>query len=155
MTAHDTSTTTRARAGGPRHGALVAHRLALALLLLAVVVQFFLAGLGAFGGGFDAHVTNGYYVIPALALVVLVLGPVARVGTRDVVLSAVLVLLVVFGQSLFKVLADEGAFWGGLHALDGLVVLGITGFLHTSAVRRLRATPGEERRSGRSPSVPA
>ncbi|GAB3195448.1 hypothetical protein GCM10027261_15790 [Geodermatophilus arenarius] len=118
MTARDTSTTTRARAGGPRHGALVAYRLALALLLLAVVVQFFLAGLGAFGGGFDAHVTNGYHVIPALALVVLVLGPVARVGTRD-------------------------------------VVLGITGFLHTSAVRRLRATPGEERRSGRSPSGPA
>ncbi|MGY1832118.1 DUF6220 domain-containing protein [Geodermatophilus sp. SYSU D01180] len=142
MTAHGTPTTTRARAGGPRHGALVAYRVALALLLLAVVVQFFLAGLGAFGGGFDAHVTNGYYVIPALALVALVLGVVARVGTRDVVLGVVLLLLVVFGQSLLKALAGEGAFWGGLHALDGLAILGITGFLHASAVRRLHAGPG-------------
>ena len=142
MAVPETSTTTRAGAGGLRHGALVAYRWALALFLLDVVVQFFLAGLGAFGGGFDAHVANGFYVIPSLALVVLVLGLVARVGTRDVVLAVVLLLLVVFGQSLLRALADEGAFWGGLHALDGLVILGIAGFLHASAVRRLRTPPG-------------
>ncbi|MGY1731429.1 DUF6220 domain-containing protein [Geodermatophilus sp. SYSU D01045] len=142
MTAPETPTTTRARAGGPRHGALVAYRLALALLLLAVVVQFFLAGLGTFGGSFDAHVTNGFTVIPALSAVVLVLALVARAGTRDVVLALVLALLTFVGQSLLRALADEGAVWGGLHAVSGLAVLGIAGFLHTSAARRLSSGPG-------------
>ncbi|MGY1736943.1 hypothetical protein [Geodermatophilus sp. SYSU D00684] len=142
MTAHGTPATTRARAGGPRHGALVAYRLALALLLLAVVVQFFLAGIGAFGGGFDAHETNGFTVVPALSAVVLVLALVARAGTRDVVLALVLALLTFVGQSLLRALADEGTVWGGLHAVGGLAVLGIAGFLHASAVRRLHAEPG-------------
>ncbi|GAB3306921.1 hypothetical protein GCM10027451_14680 [Geodermatophilus aquaeductus] len=136
------SPTTARTTGGWRHGAAVAHRWVLLLLLVDLVVQFFLAGLGAFGGGFDAHLTNGFVVLPALALVVVVLALLARAGTRDVVLALVLLLLLVVGQSLFRALADDGAFWGGLHALDGLVVLGITGFLHGSAVRRTRAVPG-------------
>jgi hypothetical protein len=142
MAVPETATTTQGTGGGLRHGALVVYRWVLALLLLDLVVQFFLAGLGTFGGGFDPHVANGFYVIPPLALVVLVLALVARVGTRDAVLAAVLLLLVAFGQSLLRALADEGAFWGGLHALDGLVILGIAGFLHVSAVRRLRTVPG-------------
>ncbi|NEK60634.1 hypothetical protein GCU56_22515 [Geodermatophilus sabuli] len=140
MTVPEASTTRHTAHGGVRHGALVAYRWVLAALLVDIAVQFFLAGLGVFGGGFDAHVVNSI-VVSALAFVVLVLALVAHVGTRDVVLAAVLLLLVGLVQSVFRGLADEGAFWGGLHALDGLVILGITGFLHGTAIRRLRSTP--------------
>ena len=54
--------------------------------------------------------------------------------------ALVLVLLTGGAQSL---LADAGwrasPFWGGLHALDGLAILGIAGFLHGAAIRRGRA----------------
>jgi hypothetical protein len=115
--------------------------LALALLLLDVLVQFFLAGLGVFGGGFDGHVLNSIVVL-ALALVVFVLALVARVGVRDVLLALAVLLLAGVVQSLFRILADDGAFWGGMHALGGLAILGITGFLHGSAIRRSRAVAG-------------
>jgi hypothetical protein len=123
---------------GVRHGALVAYRVALAVLLLDIALQFFLAGLGAFGGSFAPHLINGIVIAP-LTLVVFVLALIARVGTRDVVLAAVVLVLAAFGQSLFRGLAEFAAFWGGLHALDGVVILGITGFLHATAIRRLRA----------------
>jgi hypothetical protein len=140
MTHSESSTTTRAGGGG-RHGAVLAYRWALTLFLLDVVVQFFLAGLGVFGGGFDAHIVNSI-VIAALALIVVILAVVSRAGRQDVVLAVVLLLLAGVAQSLFRLLADDGAFWGGLHALNGLVILGIAGFLHASAIRRSRAVPG-------------
>jgi hypothetical protein len=124
-----------------RHGVVLAYRWALALLLLDVLVQFFLAGLGVFGGGFDGHVLNSIVVL-ALALVVFVLALVARVGVRDVLLALAVLLLAGVVQSLFRILADDGAFWGGMHALGGLAILGITGFLHGSAIRRSRAVAG-------------
>jgi hypothetical protein len=140
MTVPEAATRRHAAGGGVRRGALVAYRWVLAVLLVDVVVQFFLAGLGVFGGGFDAHVVNSI-VVSALAFLVLVLAVVAHVGTRDVALAAVLLVLVGLVQSVFRGLADEGAFWGGLHALDGLVILGIAGFLHGTAIRRIRSTP--------------
>ena len=83
MTAPEAPTTTPRPAKGVRQGALVVYRWALAVLLLDIAVQFFLAGLGVFGGDFDAHVINSI-VVSALTFVVLVLAVVARVGRRDV-----------------------------------------------------------------------
>jgi Family of unknown function (DUF6220) len=129
-----TGTTAGARTtSGLARGALLAYRVVLALFLLGGAVQIFLAGLGAFGGGFDAHRTLGF-VLSGIAVVVLVLALLARVGTRDVVLSVVLVLLTGGAQSLLA--GAGGPFWGGLHALDGLVLIGIAGFLHGTAIRR-------------------
>jgi hypothetical protein len=125
-------------AGGFRHGALVAYRWTLTLFLVDVALQFFFAGFGVFGAGFGAHIVNSI-VVAALSLVVLVLAAIARVGTRDIVLALVMFLLAAFGQSVFRALADHGAFWGGMHALDGLVILGIGGFLQGSAIRRIRS----------------
>jgi Family of unknown function (DUF6220) len=131
-----TETTSGRRApGGLARGALVAYRWVLALFLLGGVVQIFLAGRGTFGGGFDAHRTLGF-VLAGIAVVVFVLALLARVGARDVVLSLVLVLL---GGGAQSALAGAGGpFWGGLHALDGLVMIGIAGFLHGTAIRRSR-----------------
>jgi uncharacterized protein DUF6220 len=131
-----TGTTTGSRnTGGLVRGALVAYRVVLALFLLGGAVQIFLAGRGAFGGGFDAHRTFGF-VLSGIALVVLVLALLARVGTRDVVLAVVLFLLAGGAQSLLA--GAGGPVWGGLHALSGLAIIGIAGFLHGTAIRRLR-----------------
>ena len=39
-------------------------------------------------------------------------------------------------QSLLDGLADHAALYGGLHALDGIVLLGIAGFLYVASGRR-------------------
>jgi len=126
----------RAVAAGP---VAAVYRWALTLFLVAGAVQIFLAGLGAFHGGFSAHRSLGFG-LAALPLLIAILAVVARVGARDVVLAVVLFLLSGGAQSLLAGLGeDHGAFWGGLHALDGLAILGIAGFLHGAATRRSRA----------------
>jgi hypothetical protein len=118
---------------------LAVYRWALTLFLVAGAVQIFLAGFGAFHGGFAAHRGLGFGMA-GLALIIVVLALVARVGTRDVVLAVVLLLLAGGAQSLLAGLGEDTAFWGGLHALDGLAILGIAGFLQGAAIRRIRST---------------
>jgi hypothetical protein len=48
----------------------------------------------------------------------------------------VLFLLVALVQSLLAGLADHTVWFGGLHALDGLAILGIATFLYLAARRR-------------------
>ncbi|NYJ05374.1 DUF6220 domain-containing protein [Petropleomorpha daqingensis] len=117
---------------------LPVYRVVLALFLLAGAVQIFLAGFGVWGHDFQAHRVLGF-TMAGIALVVFVLALVSRAGRRDVVLALVLVLLTGGAQSLLADAGGSGAFWGGLHALDGLVILGIAGFLHGAAIRRGRA----------------
>jgi hypothetical protein len=129
-----------------RRGAFRAYRWALLAFLLAGVVQIFLAGLGVFrlqgeglaAGGdtaFAPHRALGF-TMAGIALLILVLAVIARPGARAVFLSAVLVLLTSLMQSLLAGLADSHAVYGALHALDGLVILGIAGFLYASARQR-------------------
>ncbi len=72
------------------------------------------------------------------ALVILVLALTARAGIRAIVLSGVLFVLTALMQSLLAGLADDTALFGGLHALDGILILGITGLLYSSARRSRR-----------------
>jgi hypothetical protein len=101
---------------GMRRGALLACQWVLLAFLLAGGAQIFLAGLGVFSvtshgasadSAFSAHRGLGF----------------AMAG------AAVIVLMLLAG------LADNAALYGGLHALDGLLVLGIAGFLCASARR--------------------
>jgi hypothetical protein len=46
-----------------------------------------------------------------------------------------LFLLAAVGRSLLVVLAGSSAFFGGLHALEGLAILGLAGFLQSDARR--------------------
>jgi hypothetical protein len=135
MTDSAAPASTTARPGGPL---VLAYRWALTLFLVAGAVQIFLAGFGAFHGGFAAHRGLGFGMA-GLAVVIVVLALVSRAGTRDVVLSVVLLVLAGGAQSLLAGLGEDGAFWGGLHALDGLAILGIAGFLQGAAIRRSRA----------------
>ena len=132
----DSTAPAAARPAGPL---LVVYRWALTVFLVAGAVQIFLAGFGAFHGGFAAHRGLGFG-LAGLSLVIVVLALLARVGRRDVILAVVLLVLCGAVQSLLAGLGDDGAFWGGLHALDGLAILGLAGFLQGSAIRRIRST---------------
>lgn len=61
---------------------------------------------------------------------------IARAGAAPVVLSAVLIVQTALLQSLLVGLADNAALYGGLHALDGILLLGIAGFLYATSRRR-------------------
>ena len=58
---------------------------------------------------------------------------VTRPGARAITGSAVLVVLTSLMQSR---LADDHAIYGGLHAFDGLLILGIGGYLYVRSRQR-------------------
>ena len=134
----------RAAASGVRRAAQTGYRWLLLVFLLAVAVQIFLAGLGVFSFGdgdaaggssaFDAHRTLGFTLAGA-AVVILILALIARPGVLPMSLAGVLVVQTCVLQSLLDGLADNTAVYGGLHALDGFLILGIAGFLYASARR--------------------
>jgi len=137
-------------AGAVRRGADAGYRWLLLLFLVAGVVQIFLAGLGVFhlhayglddpvgDAALDPHRTLGI-AMGGIAILILVLALIARPGARQVVLAAVLVVQTVVLQSLLAGLGDDSPVWGGLHALDGLLALGVAGYLYGVALVRRRA----------------
>lgn len=140
---HDPSSATEPT--GPRRYAFTGYHWLLLAFLLAGCAQIFLAGLGVFSFGdhdaaggtsaFGAHRALGFTMAGA-AVIIFVLALVARPGVLPVILSGVLVVQTTLLQSLLAGLADNAALYGGLHALDGLLVLGIAGFLYATSRRR-------------------
>jgi Family of unknown function (DUF6220) len=141
-----TGSVTAAPVTGLRRGAFLGYRWLLLAFLLAGVTQIFLAGLGVFrlqgeglaAGGdaaFAPHRALGF-TMAGIALLILVLALIARPGARAIAGSAVLVLLTSLMQSLLAGLADNHAIYGAVHALDGLLILGIAGYLYARARRR-------------------
>ena len=61
---------------------------------------------------------------------------VTRPWARAITGAAVLVVLTSLMQSLPAGLADDHAISGGLHAFDGLLILGIAGYLYARARQR-------------------
>ena len=141
-----TEQVTAAPLPGLRRGALLGYRWALLAFLLAGVAQIFLAGLGVFrlqdqglaaagDSAFAPHRALGFGMA-GIALLILVLAVIARPGARAVVGSAVLVLLTSLMQSLLAGFAEDHAVYGALHALDGLLILGIAAYLYFWSRRR-------------------
>ena len=99
------------------------------LFLAALVVQFFLAGAGAFGASdWDAHADLGDALLPA-SLALLALALLARAFARE---SAVLFVLVV--AQFF--LGNAGSEWvAALHAVNALAVFGLALAIATRARR--------------------
>ena len=127
-----------------RRGAQAGYRWLLLAFLVLGAVQIFLAGLGAFridnlgvsgDTAFAPHRAVGF-AMGGVALLILVLALIARPGVRAVVGSLLLFLLAVLVQSLLASLADNTVWFGGLHALDGLAILGIAAFLYLAARRQ-------------------
>jgi hypothetical protein len=61
---------------------------------------------------------------------------VTRPGARAITGSAVPVVLTSLMQSQLVGLADDHAIYGGLHAFDGLLILGIAGYLYARSWQR-------------------
>ena len=125
------------------------------LLLLAVVVQFYFAAVGAFAKpqddkSFALHSLTGMLVIPLLSILATIAAAVARapgrlIGMTILPLGLVIVqvLIVVVGRA-FNTDADTTTPAGlailGLHALNGIAIGGVAGRAFTAA-RRLSAAP--------------
>ena len=142
------------RATGPvgplRRGAFAGFRWLLLTFLLLSMIQIFLAGFGVFGlhgrevgapgeTAFDPHRTLGF-TLGGMALIILILALVARRSALSMLLTAVMFLLAFLAQSFLAALGGSNAFFGGLHALDGLAILGIAGYLYGWS-RRHRSWP--------------
>lgn len=141
-------TVTGLPAGYRTTSAKVMRILAMAVGTLAVV-QFALAGYGAFSSvnkqdKWGAHETMGN-IIGILTVLVLIAALISRPGRRP--LAAAIVLCVV-AAPLQPILAelgkDHGTWWGAVHALGGIIVLGASG----AVSRKINATPP-------APAVPA
>jgi hypothetical protein len=138
------------RATGPvgqlRRGAFAGYRWLLLTFLLLGMVQIFLAGFGVFGlhgqevgapgeTAFDPHRSLGF-ALGGMAVIILILALVARRSAPSMLLTAVMFLLAFLAQSFLADLGGSNAFFGGLHALDGLAILGIAGYLYGWSLRQ-------------------
>jgi glycopeptide antibiotics resistance protein len=101
-------------------------RLALvALFLVALFVQFYLAGRGAFGAAsYDAHKDFGdiIHLLPVLILIVTLANRVTR--NRTDVIHAVLLLVLFEVQFALADLDHPNV--GAFHPVNGLLILGLT-----------------------------
>ena len=118
-----------------------AHRQLARLIAAAVVVQFFLAGAGAFGAtSFQPHKALGWLLL-VLAVVEMLLALLARRLVRHsgalLVVTAVQAILGVLGS-------DTSAWFGAVHAVNALGVMAAAGTL-----ARRASGPSDEIRSSR------
>jgi hypothetical protein len=122
---------------------ITAHRYLTRLIALGVVVQFFLAGAGAFGAtSFEPHRALGTILIGLAALAV-VTALLARTFIRH---SVVLLGLLIVQAALGVLGADTQAWFGALHAVNALAVLAAAGTL-----ARRTTLAGHGRFTGRPP----
>jgi len=123
-----------------------AYHWGLGVFLACGAVQVFLAGLGVFSStgdpGIDPHRWFGL-ALAGVALAVVILAAVARAGARAIVLSVLIFLLVFLAQGFLAAWGrDTSAWFGGLHALDGLLIIGLAGYLFaTSGPDRAAVSP--------------
>lgn len=89
------------------------------LVLLVATLMFFLAGLGAFGEGFDAHVDTGRG-LQVLGLLLVIL---AAVGRREALVPSIVLLVLLIIQGVLASVGEDVSFIGGLHPLNGLLIL--------------------------------
>ena len=143
-----TETTASTTAKPARPGAHRAYTVLLRVFLIDGVLQITFAGFGAFDLGgrklgakgndaFAAHTINGF-LMSALALAILVLAFIAKEGSRTAGLAALLLVLTAVVQSVLAARGHDTPFFGALHALDGIALLGLAGSLHGKAVRGSR-----------------
>ena len=92
------------------------------LFLVALVVQFFLAGLGVFGAeSFEAHRTLGY-ALQGGAIILLLLALVGRLG-RSVVWPIALLVVLAIVQSLLAAAKDDARYLAALHVVNALAIV--------------------------------
>jgi uncharacterized protein DUF6220 len=133
---------------GLRRGAYQLWRVLVALIAAACVVQIFLAGRGAFGAhgaaslddqkSFDPHRALGE-IIGLLAVLAFLAALVAWRNKRLIWLSLALALMAEILQHLFAL--PKHPWVAGLHALDGIAILGLAAWLAHQAWRARSSAP--------------
>lgn len=138
---------TASQLDGWRRGADNAYIYLITFFVLGVLAQVFLAGVGAFGdhaskiekaSSFDPHRTWGD-ILQIFAVVLLILAVIARESRRTWVTTLVLLVLVAGVQGPLAGGGEHSKWVGGLHALDGMIILGLSGWLTGMAHRRRKA----------------
>lgn len=109
-----------------------------ALLLLAVIAQFYLAASGAFDtapveDSFQPHRTLGNAIL-VFALVIAIAAAVARMPGRLIGLAGLVTGLVIAQSVIREVAKSFGDGSGshlifGLHAINGLAIIGVIGMI--------------------------
>jgi hypothetical protein len=95
------------------------------LFVLAVAIQFLLAGLGVLGGGtMEAHRQWGFIVLHLIPILMLIAALVGRMG-RTVVALTVLLFLLVFVQPLFADPQLDPRWLRSLHVLNALFIFAL------------------------------
>lgn len=113
-----------------------------ALLVLGVVVQFFLAGLGVFGidghrdldkaTSLDPHRALGH-LLAGVAILMFIAALVTRTSKAKIWVSIVIALLAELVQSALASGGEDHHWLGGLHALNGVIILGLAGWMHRAS----------------------
>jgi multisubunit Na+/H+ antiporter MnhG subunit len=123
-------------------GAAKAHRILAQVFLAGAVLQFFLAGLGAFKFGdeesnaYDIHQGIG----SLLTLVALILLILAFVGRKHAVQASVVLFVLMLVQNVLAWAGTDAPAVGGLHPINGLLILGVA--MLTIAGRRVEVPHG-------------
>jgi Family of unknown function (DUF6220) len=130
------------------------------LLLVAVVLQFYFAGVGAFSkpqtdSSYGLHSLNGMMIIPLLSILATVAAAIARAPGRVIGLAiaplglvVVQVLIIVIGKALGD--GDNSTPAAlviyGLHAINGLAIMAVAGTNLRAARQQLR--PSDSTKAG-------
>lgn len=129
---------------GYRRGTDIAYTLLASLFVVAVLVQVFLAGAGAFAHHsgthavqhpFSAHETLGN-ILGIAAVVLLVLALVAHVDRITMIAALVLAVLTEVAQHGLAQAGHDNRWVGGVHAFDGMLILLLASWLAIGGYRR-------------------
>ena len=130
------------------------------LLLVAVVLQFYFAGVGAFtkpqtDSSYGLHSVNGMMIIPLLSILATVAAAIARVPGRVIGLAiaplglvVVQVLIIVIGKAFGDGdnTTPAALVIYGLHAINGLAIMAVAGTNLRAARQQLR--PADSTKAG-------
>lgn len=118
----------RPTSGARANADVVAGALAMLMTGLAFI-QFGLAGWGAFGGDFGVHGVLGT-TIGVTSVLLMVAALIGRPSKRITWLSVLLAVLAAPVQTVFAAVGFNVTAWfGALHALNGVVVFALSGYL--------------------------
>jgi hypothetical protein len=133
--------------GGARGGFDAAYGYVAAFFVLGVLAQVFLAGIGIFGinatkvanaTSLDPHRAWGTALM-LISLIMLIMALVAWASRGTVIGTFVLALLVIAAQFALATAGESNKWFGGLHALDGMVILLLSIWLAVAARQRRQA----------------
>jgi hypothetical protein len=151
-----------------RKGAAWVYRILVTLFAVAVVVEFFLVGLGVFrampgdeqavshptfDAQFDAHAGLGWS-LSGVSLLLLIAILVAWTGPRSIGATFALAVLTLVQPSLASA-GEDAPVAGALHALNALAILGLSAFLAVRAWRGNLLIPPSQLRGDASPAPAA